>query len=65
MEENKINPSLAITKEVAILFDGKQFMVKIPKEISDFYDLKKGKKIRLVVKPITKGKGQNYFEIIS
>ncbi len=65
MENDQINSSLAIVKDVAILFDGKQFMVKIPKEISEFYNLKKGSKLRLIVKPTAKGEGQNYFEVIN
>ena len=61
---SELVPNLDIKKDVTILFDGKQFMIKIPKEISEFYNLKKGKKMRLVVKPKGKGNGENSFEII-
>lgn len=61
---NGLTPDIAIKKDVTILFDGKQFMIKIPKEISNFYNMKKGKKIRLIVKPEGKGNGVNTFEVI-
>ncbi len=61
---SELVPNLDIKKEVTILFDGKQFMIKIPKEIAEFYKLKKGKKMKLVVKPKGEGKGENSFEII-
>ena len=61
---SELVPNLDIKKEVTILFDGKQFMIKIPKEISEFYNLKKGKKMKLVVKPKARGKGENSFEIL-
>lgn len=68
IEENKIKeelkPKINIVKEVSILYDGKQYMIKIPKEISDFYKIEKGNKIKFTIKPISKGKGENSFEII-
>lgn len=64
MNIKNLKPDLSIKKEVSVLFDGKQFMIKLPKEISDFYDLKKGDKLCLKVEPISEGKGKNCFEII-
>ncbi len=31
-----------LVKKAKILYDGKQFMIKIPKEISELYHIKKG-----------------------
>ena len=59
-----LDPVLDIVKDATILFDGKQFMIKIPKEISEFYRLKKGQKFRLKVSPFNVAEGQNSFEII-
>jgi len=64
MEQSRLSPDLSIVKDVSILFDGKQYMVKIPKEIAEFYNLKKGMKMRLKVTPVSKGQGENSFEII-
>ena len=38
-----------IDKEMTILFDGKQFMIKIPKEVSEFLKIKKGDKFRFII----------------
>ena len=56
--------NLAIIKEATILHDGRQFVVKIPKEISDFYSIKKKDKFKFIVNPIDKKKGVNSFEIL-
>jgi hypothetical protein len=64
MELQELKPDLSIVKDVSILFDGKQYMIKIPKEVSEFYNLKKGKKMRLKVTPIAEGEGNNTFEVI-
>ena len=41
--------SLTIIKEATINYDGRQFFVRIPSEISKFYRLKKGDKVELLV----------------
>jgi hypothetical protein len=38
-----------IEKTVTISFDGKQFLVRIPNEISDFLKLKKGNKLKFIL----------------
>lgn len=62
--KEEMKPRVDIIKEVNILYDGRQNLIKIPKEISRFYNIKKGDKLRLIVKPISKGKGINKFSII-
>ncbi len=62
--KDEMQPKVDIIKDASILFDGRQFLVKIPKEISRFYNMKKRNKFRFIVKPIAKGKGINKFEII-
>ena len=63
--KEELKPNVDIVKEVSVIFDGRQFLIKLPREISNFYDLKKGDKIRLIVnvKEPTE-KHINYFEII-
>jgi hypothetical protein len=41
--------SLTIRKEATFNYDGRQFFVRIPSEISRFYRLKKGDKAELLV----------------
>lgn len=61
----EIKPNVDIVKEVSVLFDGRQFLIKLPKEISNFYELKKGDKIRLRVNvKQPPDKHINYFEIV-
>ncbi len=59
-------PQIDITREMKVLFDTKQYSIKIPREIERFYDLKKGDKIKLIVEiPSDKTKKPiNRFEII-
>ena len=38
-----------IDKSMSILWDGRQFMVKLPKELSEFYKIKKGDKLRFII----------------
>ncbi len=64
MLKEELKPNLNIVKEATILFDGRQFMIKIPKEISNFYKIKKGNKLKMIVTPIKKNQGENSFEII-
>jgi len=62
-EETK--PNVNIEREVSVLFDGRQFLIKIPKEISQFYDLKKKDKIKLIIEiKEPPKKHENHFEII-
>ena len=42
-------PEQKIEKTVAVSFDGDQFLVRIPKKISDFLKIKKGLKIKFIV----------------
>lgn len=63
--KQEIKPNIDIVKEVSVLHDKRQFLIKIPTEISNFYDLERGDKMRLIVnikehpkKPV------NYFEVI-
>ena len=39
-----------ITKRVKLSHDGRQLMLRFPREITEFYNLKKGDHIELVVK---------------
>jgi len=39
-----------IEKKATILFDGRQFMVKIPREIASIFDMEKGQKLVFDVK---------------
>lgn len=62
--EQEIILNADIKKIVSVLFDGRQFLIKLPSEITKFYDIKKGDKIILNVKPTAKGKGINSFEVM-
>ena len=42
-------PELKIEKTVNVLYDGHQYLVKFPKEMSEFFGIKKGYKCRLTV----------------
>ena len=53
--KEELKPKVDIIKTANILFDGRQFMVKLPQEISRFYNIKKGDKFKFDVKPIKKG----------
>jgi len=57
MEEETVTPSDipgydvdTIEKEVKLSYDGRQLMIRIPREITDFYSLKKGDSIKMTVK---------------
>jgi hypothetical protein len=64
--KHKKEETIPIDKSAKIQYDGKQFLVRIPKEISEFYGINKEKKLkfRFIVEPIVEGKGKNFFEII-
>lgn len=62
--KEEMKPKVDIIKEASILYDGRQFLIKIPREISRFYNIKKKDKFRFVIKPTAKGEGINKFEII-
>ncbi len=63
--KEELKPNVDIVKEVSVLFDGRQFLIKLPREISNFYELKKGDKIRLIVNIKEHPKTHiNYFEVI-
>ena len=63
--EEELKPNVDIVKEVSVLFDGRQFLIKLPREISNFYDLEKGDKIKLIVNvKEPPQKHINYFEVI-
>ena len=63
--KKELKPNVDIVKEVSVLFDGRQFLIKIPREISNFYELKKGDKLKLVVNiKEHPEKHINYFEVI-
>jgi hypothetical protein len=47
--EERINPEEKIEKTVTISFDGDQFLVRIPKKISDLLEMKKGDKVKFLV----------------
>jgi len=48
-----------IEKDVKISYDGRQLMIRIPREITDFYELKKGDAIRMIIKLSGKDKRSN------
>ncbi len=63
--KEELKPNVDIVKEVTVLFDGRQFLIKLPREISNFYDLEKGDKIKLIVNvKEPHQKHINYFEVI-
>ena len=63
--KEELKPNVDIVKEVSVLFDGRQFLIKLPREISNFYELKKGDKLKLVVNiKEHPQKHINYFEVI-
>ncbi len=62
--EKEITLNADIKKVVSVLFDGRQLLIKLPSEIEKFYNIEKGDKIILTVKPIAKGKGINSFEVM-
>ncbi len=63
--KEQIKPNVDIVKKVSVLFDGRQFLIKLPREISNFYNLKKGDKLRLRVNvKEPPEKHINYFEVI-
>jgi hypothetical protein len=46
-KSNNIN----IRKTVKISYDGKQFLIRIPNEISSYYNLKKGDELEILIEP--------------
>ena len=63
--KKQLKPNVDIVKEVSVLFDGRQFLIKLPREISDFYNLKKKDKLKLIVNVREHPeKHINYFEVI-
>ena len=46
IEKNKVS---RIRKKTKISYDGKQFLIRIPKDIVNFYRLKKGDQVELFV----------------
>ena len=58
-------PNIDIIKYATVQYDGKQFMIKLPKEITEFYKLKKGDTIKLAVRIDTQGNDhKTEFEVI-
>lgn len=49
MKNDELDREVNIDKELNILHDGKQFMVKIPKEVSEFLKIEKGDKFRFII----------------
>ena len=54
--------AIPIIKEMTILNDGKQFMVRIPKEVVDFFKIKKGDTFVFNIQ-IQKDNSINTFEV--
>jgi len=48
-----------IEKDVKLSYDGRQLMIRIPREITEFYELKKGDTIRMIVKISAEDKRSN------
>lgn len=47
-----------IVKSASISYDGKQFLIRIPREISRFFNLKKGGHMKLTVDVVAVIKGK-------
>lgn len=47
--DEKIKPEERIEKIVTINFDGRQYSVRIPKRISDLFEIHRGNKIKFIV----------------
>jgi hypothetical protein len=48
-----------IEKKVKLSHDGRQLMIRIPREITDFYNLKQGDSIKMIVKISAEDKRSN------
>lgn len=42
-------PETLIEKTVSVNYDGKQFFIRIPKEISDYFKLKKKDSVKFII----------------
>tara|TARA_Y100000310_G_scaffold302836_1_gene340605 strand:- start:6090 stop:6317 length:228 start_codon:yes stop_codon:yes gene_type:complete len=62
IEDHKVSASL-INKVSSVLYDGKQFMIKIPIEISRFFKLKKGDKFEFFIDVKKKKEEDHRFRI--
>ena len=49
IKERSEYPEERIEKTMSMSYDGDQFLVRIPKKISDFFECKKGDKIKFIV----------------
>lgn len=49
IKERSEYPEERIEKTMSMSYDGDQFLVRIPKIISDFFDCEKGDKIKFIV----------------
>ena len=58
MEEMEIIP---INKKMNILFDGRQFMVRIPKEVVDFFKIEKGNTFEFDININSKGSINKFY----
>lgn len=54
-----------LDSEVSITYDGKQFLIRFPRIISEELELKKGDKCRLFIKREDIGKKKGVFTIIN
>lgn len=61
-------PETKIEKTVNVLFDGKQYFIKFPTELSEYFKIERGYKCRLTAiipeKKINILETQGYFKII-
>ncbi|MDK2947431.1 MAG: hypothetical protein PWQ63_591 [Methanolobus sp.] len=51
-----------IKKKVKISYDGKQFLIRIPNEISKYYNLRKGDEVEIIIEE-TKNTNENIREV--
>jgi hypothetical protein len=49
IEKKILKSEERIERTVAVNFDGRQFSVRIPKRISDLFEIRKGNKIKFIV----------------
>lgn len=49
IDNNKTPKEAKIVKSVTISFDGDQYLLRIPKKISDILEIKKGHKLKFIL----------------
>lgn len=47
--ESEEKPARKFTKIVAVNFDGRQYTIRIPKKISNYFEIQRGVKVKFII----------------